>query len=305
MNRVSAKVGLAFLVAGVPILLAGLVANLAALPGTASGSQSAPPQVVPPTSVVFVQSLLAPAADPRVLIALGIAAALGAAFLVWRKRNKEVQAKFSSPLVLFLALASLVLVLSGLSLVAKSGSETEPVVPQIVGGWAKSVGSYTSTLSGSYAVFALIAAATLGILLFASMYTITRAAPNLLRAKTQTQPLPEPAVPARKARLLELGSGPRGTVVRSYWEISDELQRRAKLDASSLTVREFESLVGTGLKSAKGFLHEATALFEKARYSEYPISEAEANRSLICLENLVPGAGGAGREGLPIGGAER
>jgi hypothetical protein len=245
-----------------------------------------------------VQTLAATTADPRVLIGLGIAASLGFAYLIWRKRNKEVQATTFSLRSVLLAFVALFLFVMGFSLLVRRSSQGQVPPPINISQWIGSAGNYTSTASGSYSAFALLAVATLGILVFAGVGVAWRVASKTQRAGVE--PPPGKIAPSREPPVPEFGPGPRGTVLRCYWVISETLQRRGHLEASRLTAREFESLAGAELKSTRGFLHEATTLFEKAKYSDYPITQQEAERSVVCLKNLAP-VGGEGEGPTAVG----
>jgi hypothetical protein len=85
---------------------------------------------------------------------------------------------------------------------------------------------------------------------------------------------------------LKIGNDCRGTIIGCYRALCAVLERGGISTKSSLTAREFEALAASKLNLSSGHLHEATLLFEKARYSENLISEEEARRSIECLERL-------------------
>ena len=85
---------------------------------------------------------------------------------------------------------------------------------------------------------------------------------------------------------LKTGNDYRGAIISCYRTLCDVLERGGVPNKSSLTAREFEALATSKLNLSSGHLHEATLLFEKARYSEDPVSEEEARRSIECLEKL-------------------
>lgn len=108
---------------------------------------------------------------------------------------------------------------------------------------------------------------------------------------------------AKALRELRAGSDYRATILDCYRAMCAVLSRNTDTDGSKLTAREFESLVTRRLGVNEQNLHAATLLFEKARYSSDPVSDAEANKAESCLKNLMEEARGLGLK--PIGGAVR
>jgi Domain of unknown function (DUF4129) len=85
---------------------------------------------------------------------------------------------------------------------------------------------------------------------------------------------------------LKFGSDYRGTVLNCYKAICRVLQRDTPIDDSRLTAREFESLAAKKLSVGQIYIHDVTALFERARYSDESISKGDSDRAQACLEGL-------------------
>jgi hypothetical protein len=85
---------------------------------------------------------------------------------------------------------------------------------------------------------------------------------------------------------LKSGKGYRDTVINCYRALCAILESGGVPNDSSLTAREFEILAAKMLGRWSEYLHQATFLFEKARYSDDSVSEEEARRSIVSLEKL-------------------
>lgn len=89
------------------------------------------------------------------------------------------------------------------------------------------------------------------------------------------------------ASSLYLGGDYRATIVLCYKQVLLLLERNGLPQKASLTAREFESEISSRLGvSTRGFLHELTLLFERARYSNEPISSEEAKEAGEILRQL-------------------
>ena len=85
---------------------------------------------------------------------------------------------------------------------------------------------------------------------------------------------------------LKLGGEYRMTVLQCYRLISEILEKKSKVQGSTLTAREFKDLVSKRLGLDSPHLSQATDLFEVARYSQHEVTEDEAKRAIDCLSNL-------------------
>ena len=89
------------------------------------------------------------------------------------------------------------------------------------------------------------------------------------------------------SRALGRGSDFRAAILGCYRAICQILDREGTVDSSKLTAREFESLVASRVKVDERYLHEATLLFEKARYSIDQLYDQDAKRAEFCLQRLA------------------
>jgi hypothetical protein len=79
----------------------------------------------------------------------------------------------------------------------------------------------------------------------------------------------------------------RNVILRCYFEMSRVIQEENGVERdSTMTVREFEDELGT-----RGFdlepIHKLGMLFEKARYSDQPITDLEEEEGLACLQKIA------------------
>ena len=91
---------------------------------------------------------------------------------------------------------------------------------------------------------------------------------------------------SRTVGALKEGSDYRATVLNCYRAICEILDQGEEAGSSMLTAREFEALVTSRVKIDKGSLHEATLLFERARYSIDPVYDEDAKHAETCLQKL-------------------
>ncbi len=79
----------------------------------------------------------------------------------------------------------------------------------------------------------------------------------------------------------------RNVILRCYYEMSRVIQEENGIERESvMTVREFEVAL-----DLRGFdlepIHQLGVLFEKARYSDQPITGAEEEQGLACLQRIA------------------
>jgi hypothetical protein len=136
------------------------------------------------------------------------------------------------------------------------------------------------------AICGILACSSLGLFLFfrshrSSQVYFDRCEPRMSEGTQEFVSVLDETVYA-----LKTGNDYRGAIISCYRALCTVLERGGVPNKSSLTAREFEALATFKLNLSSGHLHEATLLFEKARYSEDPISEEEAGRSIECLKKL-------------------
>ncbi|MDA4123471.1 MAG: DUF4129 domain-containing protein [Thaumarchaeota archaeon] len=85
---------------------------------------------------------------------------------------------------------------------------------------------------------------------------------------------------------LRYGSDLRMAVLRCYKALCDTLQDGGAADSPELTAREFEAMAEKKLAVDRENLRLITRLFEKARYSQDAIDEAEVREAETSLMNL-------------------
>lgn len=91
----------------------------------------------------------------------------------------------------------------------------------------------------------------------------------------------------RAASSLAGGGDYRAVIIECYRAVVSLLEKNGMAQRPSLTAREFESEVSSMLGVfASGHLHELTRVFERARYSDEPISSSEASRAKEILEQM-------------------
>jgi hypothetical protein len=271
-----------------PWLAVTLIANLSIIPTIAPPSNPTPPVNTGGGPVVVVPSLVQ---GPSLveLAVLGGALSLAGGFIIWRswKRRRKsedywyVENQKGNPLVPILLLGLVAVAFYGLSTLLRYGT----IIP---GGQGQGV--IFPNLLPYLAAGAIIASAAVGAALFLSLGGF----PNASSTKpSSAEPSSGRAEEERiaevlkdTARALGHGSDYRGTILDCYRAICQILDRDEENESAKLTAREFEALVASRVKVDSRYLHEATMLFEKARYSVDPVYDEDAKRAETCLRRL-------------------
>jgi len=134
------------------------------------------------------------------------------------------------------------------------------------------------------AVSLILVCSTSGLLLF--FRTDESSQVYLASTKMSEEARQVASVLDRTIYALKTGSDYRSAVIDCYRSLCAILESSGVSNDSTLTARELEALAISRLGGSTEYLHEATFLFEKARYSEDFVSEDEAKRSIECLEKL-------------------
>lgn len=275
--------GLAALVFAFPLLAVTLVTNLALVPASGGGSSyiTVGAGITGNSIAVMPSAVNGPSALELVALAaiLASATAVGAWRLNKRRRRDEYywhreQPKIS-PYVSLALLAVGIVSIYGLFLLAEEGQTL------LTGGQTTSLPSGLPYL----APLAVAAGSVVALLVSVSAYRSARIASR----ERPDAPLDREEVSrilGDAADQLHLSSDYRSAILRCYVAICEVLDRDGTGENSSLTAREFESQMATRLGISSPYLHEATLLFEKARYSTAVIREEDCNQSRLCLHKL-------------------
>ena len=86
---------------------------------------------------------------------------------------------------------------------------------------------------------------------------------------------------------IEQGKDPRKGVIEVYREMRMRLGMAGALDRLTFTAREFGNGAVTALGLTPGTVNELTYLYEEAKFSIHPITEAERESALTLLKNIV------------------
>lgn len=90
----------------------------------------------------------------------------------------------------------------------------------------------------------------------------------------------------RAAGSLNVGYDYRSTIIQTYKALCAILAESGVPQEASLTPREFEIEAKKKLGIDSGYLHEATLLFEKARYSDENLTDEDSLKAKNCFYNL-------------------
>jgi hypothetical protein len=134
------------------------------------------------------------------------------------------------------------------------------------------------------AVSLILACSTSGLLMFFRTHESSQV--YLDPTKMSEEAHQVASVLDRTIYALKTGSDYRRAVIDCYRSLCAILESSGVSNDSTLTARELEALAVSRLGGSTKYLHEATFLFEKARYSADFVSEDEAKRSIECLEKL-------------------
>lgn len=273
------KAGLAGLAVTIPWLVTTLVLNLGIVaPGTNGGGISIPPQW-PQGGSGFTSSggivIGGGAAQGTgVLVAIFAAFALLLALVAWHSRGADFQYKSGNPILYVISLGLALLLIYGTVVFASvdplAFALQTPTLPNLI---------------PFFAFGALVVCAVVGI-----VFVLGRrdASPVEQRITISTGAAASEVASILDDTAASLGSGSeyRAAILGCYRAICSVLERQAPMDSSKLTAREFESVAARNLGVGRRYLHDATALFERARYSNDFIGKEDSERAQVCLEQL-------------------
>lgn len=94
------------------------------------------------------------------------------------------------------------------------------------------------------------------------------------------------AILDRTVYSLDYGSDYRKTIIQTYRALCSLLEESGIPQDASLTPREFEKMTRQRLGILSNYLHDATTLFERARYSDEEISEEDMLSAKWCFRGL-------------------
>lgn len=267
-----------------PFLVSTVVTNLALVPWSISESQ--PPTIQPlEGGSVIVQPGVAGSPSLFELLGFAVAALIGSAAVFarllrrQRRRGDEyffvIEQQRGNPVVLAVLLAIVPFLLYGLISLLKAGPEFS---------------AWFGGIAVSPAVFLYLSevamlTAIIGVVFFVST-KVPRAREIASVPVTRQERTELEAALNQMAYAFRYTGDYRSVILDTYRTICRILNRKGNVDSSGLTAREFEALIAERLKVPKEYLHQATFLFEKARYSLEPISREDVLAAQLCLEKL-------------------
>ena len=276
-----------------PWIVAGIIANLQL------GQRSSwhPPQPITPPAEESNKSTLPQTGTQQYLaspssgyieyVGVAVCAAL-ACVAVWRLRRRDAKREdwyvhefvpTRDPFTLVVAVGLIVFTFYGMITLVK-------YLPNLVQlGYAPArvdVSGYLAPI----AISGIFACSSLGLFLFFRSRGSSQAYSDLCESEISEEAQKFASVLDETVYALRTGNDYRDAIIGCYRALCAVLERGGVPNKSSLTAREFEALATSKINLSSGHLHEATLLFEKARYSEESVSEEEAKRSIECLEKL-------------------
>ena len=285
MKNMRVAVGLAALLFAFPWLAVTLIANVALAPASLGGSSGAAGVTAnnPGTDVILQPSATSGPSSLE-LVALAAIAASVVTIYAWRlNKNRRKDDYFwcyeqpkGNPLFSLALLGVAVVSFYGLFLLL----EHSPAVP--VSGQPGSLPPILPYVT----LAAVVAGSAVALLVSISMLRSTRVRTQKAAEAVEVDRTELSSVLSKAADALDLGSDYRNAILRCYAAMCQVLDRGGIEDSSKLTAREFESQVATKLNIGRTYLHEATMLFEKARYSTTAVYEEDVKRSQVCLREL-------------------
>lgn len=86
---------------------------------------------------------------------------------------------------------------------------------------------------------------------------------------------------------IEQGKDPRKAVIEVYREMRTRLVNAGARDRTTFTAREFGNGAVASLSLSPGTVNQLTYLYEEAKFSLHPITEAERQSALALLKNVL------------------
>lgn len=211
----------------------------------------------------------------RLLVATFAAFALLLVLVVWHSRHSNFQSKSVNPLFYLLSLGFTITLVYGTIVFASTELPSLVIQPFVL-----------PDLIPYFAFGALMICVVVG---FSFMLGQRGVSASQQRTKVTTGEEAASEVAAildNTARSLGLGLDYREAILGCYRDICKVFEGEVTVDNSRLTAREFESLAARRLNMGRDYLHEATILFERAKYSDDHISSEDSERARACLEQL-------------------
>ncbi|MCL4355562.1 MAG: DUF4129 domain-containing protein [Nitrososphaerota archaeon] len=284
MNRRIRSVLLVVVLFALPWLAASLIANIGTTSNAGPVGQSQPSLPPQGNGGVLVEPSLVQGPSYSELAVFGAALSVLGGFMIlraWKRRRKKddfwyVESQKGSPLLSILMLGLAAVVFYGIFTLVKNagtsfnGQGQAPSFPDLL----------------PYLVVGAIATSSaIGAVLFLSLKRVPIApSGRTLGGGVDEERISD--VLSRAVHALRGGSDYRTTILNCYRAICEILSRDEETDSSKLTAREFEALVTSRVAVDRQNLHDATLLFEKARYSIDPVYDEDAKRAETCLRRL-------------------
>jgi hypothetical protein len=272
-----------------PWIVSSLIANLQLL---AIGKESSSPPAQPveehnsPLQMGIAQYNSSLEVGNIELVAI-VASAIITLFLVWKLRRRARRQDWyayenlttTHPFAFVIALGLIVLIFYGLITLVR-------ILPNSIPPNLAPSHMDASRFLVPLAVGVIISSSVLGLFLFFREYRSSQPCPNPLGTKVSEEVQRFAYILDHTIYSLRSGMDYRTTIIDCYRALCKVLERCGVPNSSSLTPREFETLSLSKLNISSRYLREATLLFEKARYSDEPVSKEEATRSTESLERL-------------------
>jgi hypothetical protein len=285
MKSLRLAAGLAALLFVFPWLAVTLVANVALAPAAGPGTASSQGggAVIGPSIVVQPSAVQGPSSLELVVMATIMATTV--AVIAWRlgkrRRRKDdyfwvVERPKTNPFLGVALLGVLAASFYGLITLAEHA-------PAFVT-YGQSVG--LPPILPYIALAAVVAGSAVAVAVSISVMRSSRLTTGKAASVGEMDRTELSQVLTKAANELDLGSDYRGAIMSCYRAICRLLDMGETTDSSKLTAREFESHVAARLGIGRSYLHEATLLFERARYSTTALREDDARRSQMCLRKL-------------------
>jgi hypothetical protein len=154
-------------------------------------------------------------------------------------------------------------------------------------------GSHSPASLDATQYFTLIALASIVGVSAYCLFTLYRSEKFLASTSSQTiRARPEKKAEEFKAALdqavysLDLGSDYRSTIIQTYKALCSIIEESGIPQDASLTPREFEISARQRLGVVSNYLHEATMLFERARYSNEELTQEDTLKAKECFRGL-------------------
>lgn len=277
-------IGLGALLFLLPWLAVTLIANVALAPFGPGTPTSVVGVETGPGDGLIAQSGVVQGQSSLELVASAAIVTSAVAALAWRlnkRRRKDeyywyVETPKANPFVPLALLGGVAVAFYGLIALSENGPSI------MMGDKAESVPSILPYL----ALAAIAAGSAVALLVSISVIRSDRLLTGASITVGEVERTELSDVLNEAANSLDLGSDYRSAILGCYRAMCQILDSDGTVDSSKLTAREFESRIAAKLNIGRAYLHEATLLFEKARYSATAVYEEDVKRSQVCLREL-------------------